>query len=224
MPVTALALALGAGEPRAVEVDTAIVAGWTGRDLGAVEAHIAELAELGVPRPSATPIFYRVSASRLTTAAAIESTPDSSGEVEAVLLRAADELWVGAGSDHTDRRVEAYDVAVSKQMCEKPIAARFWPYAEVADHWDDLVIRSWIEEDGAEVLYQEGTMAAIRPAAELVERAQPALADGTLMFLGTVAARGGIRPSPSFRYELADPVLGRSITSRYAIRALPLIS
>ncbi|MBS1878105.1 MAG: DUF2848 domain-containing protein [Actinobacteria bacterium] len=222
--MTALALTLGDAEPRPIEVETAIVAGWTGRDRAAVEAHIAELAELGVPRPSATPIFYRVSAARLTTAAAIESTPDSSGEVEAVLLHAGGELWVGAGSDHTDRRVEGYDVAVSKQMCEKPIAPDFWRYAEVAEHWDELVIRSWIEEDGAEVLYQEGTLAAILPAAELIERAEPALADGTAMFLGTLAARGGIRPSPVFRYELEDPVRRRRIAGRYAIQPLPLIA
>ena len=31
-------------------------------------------------------------------------------------------IFVGCGSDHTDRKVEAYSVTVSKQMCDKPIA------------------------------------------------------------------------------------------------------
>ena len=39
-----------------------IVAGWAGRDLAAIEHHIEELAELGVPRPSAVPLYYRIAA------------------------------------------------------------------------------------------------------------------------------------------------------------------
>ena len=39
------------------DVHTFIVAGWAGRNLAAIEHHIEELAELGVPRPSAVPLF-----------------------------------------------------------------------------------------------------------------------------------------------------------------------
>ena len=212
------------GATRTVTIETAIVAGWTGREKAAVEQHIAELERLGVPRPSSTPIFYRVSAARLTTAAAIESTEASSGEVEPFLLRSGGELWVGVGSDHTDRRVETVDVAVSKQMCEKPIAAELWRYDEVAAHWDRLVLRSWLLEDGAPVLYQEGPLALLLPARELLENASPPLTEGSLMFCGTLAARGGIRPAPRFRYELEDPLLGRTIRGEYAVRPLPLIA
>src|SRR5262249_31465530 len=94
--VTRLTLTLG-GRETDVLVHTAIVAGWAGRDRAAVEHHIAELEALGVPRPSSTPVFYRVSASRLTTAAEIESTPASSGEVEPVLLHHDGRVWVGVG-------------------------------------------------------------------------------------------------------------------------------
>lgn len=104
--MTTLDLTLG-GELVSTEIHTAIVAGWAGRDTEAVERHIAELEELGVPRPSATPLFYRVSAGRVTTDAEIESTAAGSGEVETVLLRNSGRLWVGVGSDHTDREVEA---------------------------------------------------------------------------------------------------------------------
>lgn len=218
-----LTLTLGGSEVP-TRIETAIVAGWTGRDKDAVEKHIAELEELGVPRPSATPIYYRVSASRLTVEATIESTPASSGEVEAVLLRSGGQLWVGVGSDHTDREVEAYGVAVSKQLCEKPIAAAFWPYEDVAGHWDELVLRAWIEEGGEEVLYQDGTLASLVPAAELIAGAEPPLEEGTVMFCGTFAAIGGIRPSARFRYQLEDPVVGRTIDAGYEVRSLPLIS
>src|SRR5579862_6412390 len=130
---------------RAVAIDDAVVAGWTGRDAAAVEKHIKELEALGVKRPASTPIFYRVSAARLTTDAEIEVVGErSGGEVEFVLLRHDGRMWVGTGSDHTDREVETYGVTVSKQMCEKPIAPEFWPLVEVASHWEKLMLRAYI--------------------------------------------------------------------------------
>jgi hypothetical protein len=209
------------GSRRAIPVHTAIVAGWTGRDRAVVERHVAELEALGVPRPSSTPVFYRVSASRLTTATQIESTAASSGEVEVVLLRHDGRLYVGVGSDHTDREVETYGVAVAKQLCDKPIAPEFWLYDEVDAHWDQLATRSWIDED---ILYQEGTLDGLLPPDELLRLAEPPLADGTMMFCGTFAAIGGIRSARAFRYELADPLLGRTITGGYEMRTLPVIS
>jgi hypothetical protein len=167
------------------------------------------------------PIFYRVSASRLTTATKIESPAASSGEVEAVLLRHRGGLWVGVGSDHTDREVESYSVAVSKQMCDKPVGRAFWAYEDVAQHWDHLVLRSWVDDD---VLYQEGPLASLLHPDELLLRTEPPMVDGTLLFCGTIAAIGGIRPALAFRYELADPVLGRAIDASYVNRPLPLVS
>lgn len=210
------------GTETLVAVDTVIIAGWTGRDRAAVEQHMAELEELGVPRPSNAPVFYRVSASRLTTDREIESTAASSGEVEAVLLRHGGQLWVGVGSDHTDREVETYGVAVSKQLCDKPLAAEFWPYDEVIGHWDQLRMRSWIGSD--QVLYQDGGLDQIMHPDELVPLAEPGMRDGTLMFCGTFAAIGGIKPSGAFHYELTDPVMERSIVGAYAMRDLPLIN
>lgn len=217
-----LNLTLG-GEAVPTRIDTAIVAGWAGRDKAAVERHIVELEELGVPRPSATPLFYRVSAARVTVDAEVESTAAASGEVEAVLLRTGGKLWVGVGSDHTDREVEAYKVAVSKELCAKPIAAELWPYEEVVDRWDQLVLRAWIAEGGEEVLYQEGSLASLLSGEDLMAASEPPLADGSVMFCGTFEAKGGIRPSARFRYELEDPVRGRSIQAAYTVRVLPMV-
>ncbi|HKN94657.1 MAG TPA: DUF2848 domain-containing protein [Thermoleophilaceae bacterium] len=218
--MTELRLTLN-GRETSVAIDTVIVAGWTGRDRAAVEKHMAELEAVGVPRPSSAPVFYRVSASRLTTAQSIESTAASSGEVEPVLLQHDGRLWVGTGSDHTDREVESYGVNVSKQLCDKPIAAEFWLYDEVAEHWDELELRSWVDGD---VLYQEGALSGLMHPDDLRPKAEPPLADGTVMFCGTLAAIGGIRPAGEFRYELSDPVRGRRISGRYEMRTLPLVS
>lgn len=214
----------GRSGPRAetMAIRDAVIAGWTGRDQAALEKHIRELEELGVARPKSTPIFYRVAASRLTTAGAIEAAGgESSGEVEFVLVRHQGRLFVGVGSDHTDRKVEAYNVTVSKQMCEKPVAGDLWPWEEVSAHWDQLRLRSWTA-DGA--LYQDGPVTAMRAPEDLMERFRAGgLGDGTLMFCGTLAAIGGIRPSPRFSFELADPVLGRAIKHGYDVAELPIL-
>ena len=210
---------------REVVVNDAVIAGWTGRDAIAVEKHIKELEALGVKRPATTPIFYRVAAARLTTDDTIEAVGESSGgEVEFVLLQDAGRLWVGAGSDHTDREVEKYGVTVSKQLCDKPIASVFWSYEEVAPHWDELILRAHVIEGGKSMLYQEGAVTAMmHPQALMEKHSSTSLRDGTLLFGGTLAAHGGVRPTSEFSFELEDPVLGRKIAHRYRVRTLPIL-
>jgi hypothetical protein len=212
-----------ATEIRLADCRNLVIAGWTGRDTAAVQNHINELVELGVRPPASIPTYYRASIELVTTKKRIQALGEhSSGEVEPILLALDDGLWVGVGSDHTDRLVETYSVDVSKQMCLKPIADEFWPLAEVAQHWDRITLRSHIRDAGGEwTLYQEGTLAQIRPAAELVSKCPAAqdgaLAPGTMMFCGTFAAKGGIRSAAEFSFEMEDPVLGRTIRHAYGV-------
>lgn len=202
-----------------------VIAGWTGRDKQAVEKHIAELEALGVKRPATIPTFYRVSARRFTNGNRLEASgPASSGEVEFALLKTRGRLWIGVGSDHTDRQVETYSVTVSKQMCDKPIAREFWAYDDVAAHWDRLLLRAHIIEDGRRQLYQEGSVASMIEPVRLIKEFTDGgdLADGTLMLCGTLIARGGIRPATHFDFEMEDPVRDLRITHTYNVVALPL--
>jgi hypothetical protein len=219
----------GAGAPVTHEtvIDNAIIAGWTGRDAAAVEKHIVELEALGVQRPTTTPIFYRVSAARLTTADSIEVLGDqSSGEVEFVLLQAHGKLWVGAGSDHTDRKVEAYNVSVSKEMCDKPVTQEFWPYEDLADHWDRLILRSFAVENGSKRLYQEGAVTAMLAPNDLIGRyaENGKLSENTIMFCGTLPIRGEFATgSNRFEFELEDPIAKRSLRHFYDMVTLPVM-
>lgn len=195
-----------------------VIAGWTGRDEAALRKHIRELEELGVKPPKTTPIFYRVAASLFTFADEIEvSGPDTSGEVEFVLIQAESHLKVAVGSDHTDRKAETIGVSLSKQLCAKPVSAESWRYDEVKPHWERLMLRSWA--DGQ--LYQEGPVTAMRPPEDLLERFG-GLKSGWAMFCGTLAAKGGIRPAQTFTMELEDPVLKRSLRHEYRIKVLPV--
>jgi hypothetical protein len=230
VPRQTLSLTLWSGATKRltdVAIDDAIIAGWTGRDPAAVEKHVRELEALGVKRPASTPIFYRVGAARLTTGAEIEAVgTNSGGEVEFVLLQHDGRLWVGAGSDHTDREVETYGVTVSKQMCDKPLAPVFWAFDEVAPHWDQLELRAHVVENGVRLLYQEGGVTAMLAPLDLIGRyvgGGAQLPENTIMFCGTLAARGSVRPTPRFEYEIEDPVLGRRIVHAYAVRILPIM-
>jgi len=218
--------AQGTATPLTLAIDQAVIAGWTGRDPVARDKHIAELEAIGIARPATTPIYYRVSARRITTVDSIEvSGNDSSGEVEFVLIGWQGRIFVGLGSDHTDRKVEAYSVTVSKQMCDKVMAPVLWELEEVAGHWDQMILRSYAWIDGARVLYQEGKLDSMLSVADLVQGGfgGKGLPDGCAMFGGTFAAKGGIRPASRFEYELEDPVLKRNIRHAYDVIALPVL-
>lgn len=215
-------------ESLSVDINMLVIAGWAGRDPDAISHHISELEALGVPRPSAVPLFYRVAANQLTQSKSVEVIGTaSSGEAEVFIFTHQGEVFVSLASDHTDRELESHSVALSKQLCVKPVATQAWRMTEVAGHWDRLILRAWIKEDGEFRLYQEGTLASLRKPEDLLSRylAEADLpVEGLGMTCGTVAAIGGIRPATEFRMELVDEQLGRHISHDYHSLELPVIA
>ncbi|MEP9350281.1 DUF2848 domain-containing protein [Xanthobacter sp. KR7-225] len=200
-----------------------VLGGLTGTP-DSVERHLEELEAIGVRRPGRAPVFFRLTANLATRADSIQVVgPRTSGEVEPVLVALPDGIWLGVGSDHTDRGAETIDIPLSKQLCPKPIGEGLWPLEEVADHWDRLVVRSFIEESGRRVVYQEDRLAEmLHPdilLAKLAEAVAPLPQNGLFM-CGTPPALGGIRPSPSFEVELVDPVLDRRLSHAYRVEML----
>lgn len=213
------------GESRlAASATELIIAGWTGRDRAAVEAHIEELAALGVPRPRGVPMFYRVATSLLAQEDSIEVVGGAcSGEAEAVVMCFEGHLWIGLGSDHTDRELESISVTAAKQVCAKPLGREVWPLPEASAHWDRLILRSYLLTASGRELYQEGELGTNLSAGELIRRYSGAagLAEGAVMFCGTLPVRGALRSGARFEIELEDPVLQRSLRHSYGIRQLP---
>lgn len=212
------------GEEEAhVTVRTLVLGGLTGTP-ASVERHLEELEAIGVRRPARAPVFFRLTANLATRADTIQVIgPHTSGEVEPVLLALPDGIWLGVGSDHTDRSAETIDIPLSKQLCQKPIGEGLWPLEEVADHWDRLVVRSFIEEGGQRVVYQEDSLAEmLHPEillAKLAEAVAP-LPQNSLFMCGTPPALGGIRPASCFEVELVDLVLDRRLSHSYRVETL----
>jgi hypothetical protein len=204
-----------------------VVAGWAGTDEKGLLHHIEELAALGVPRPSSVPVFYRNAVSNVMQVDRLQVLgPDTSGEVEPVVLAMDDGLWLTVGSDHTDRKAEAMGIALSKQLCAKVLGTSAWRLDDVASRWDSLIVRSHATIDGERVLYQEGTLKSLRHPADLIARygGGKALSPGTVMMGGTMSAIGGIRPASRFEMELEDPATGARLTHAYDIEVLPVVT
>jgi len=217
----------GHTERLAQDITEMVVAGWAGRDRDAIEHHIDELAAIGVPRPSKVPLFYRVAASSLTQTEQIQVLGDqTSGEAEPFVFSLQGELYVTVASDHTDRKLEAHSVALSKQICAKPVAHHAWRWREVREHWGQVRLCSWIQGEDGEEQYQEGPAGSLVSPEELLDQylGGRVLPDGLAMSCGTVSVIGAIRPAGSLKIALHDPVLGRRIEHQYRINVLPEVA
>jgi len=201
-------------------------AGYVGRNQEEVRKHVSELAAKGVPAPSSTPALYAVGCHCLRIDGEVEVYGgETSGEAEYVLLINNEQsVCVGLGSDHTDRFLEKTDIPRSKQICPNMMAARVWALEDVAPHWDDIIMRSYVLKDGGEVLYQEGTLGAIFSPAQLmafVKERTGAGIDNSVLFSGTLSLKtGDFLYGEGFRAELADPVLNRKLKLSYNVRTL----
>jgi len=205
--------------------DRLVCGGWVGKDRQALQEHIDELSRLGIQGPRRVPIFMNFSAYLLTTDDEITVVSDqSSGEVEYVLLCQGKEIWVTAGSDHTDREVETKSIPGSKQMYAKFLAPECWPYPDVKNHWDRLILRCWVHKGIERILYQEAPLSSILSPEELLEKL-PREGDmqkkGIVLFSGTIATKGGLIYGDAYELEMEDPVLQRRLKGQYKVHVLP---
>jgi hypothetical protein len=199
------------------EVKTVVNAGYTGRDQAAVQAHIDELKEKGIPAPEETPVYFPVFQEGVLQKETFDvlHEDDNTGEAEYALIYAGGEIFVAAGNDHTDRKLEEVDIPKAKQVYPNFISKDVWRLADVKDHWDKIVIRSWIRQDGKKVLFQEGNLSALMGPDELMKRMDDVIdiesTDGLMVFSGTIASIFGIDYSPYFEVELDDTVTGKKL-------------
>jgi len=200
-----------------------INAGFTGRDREEVKHHLSELSAKGVTVPDETPVMYPVLPRALTTDTEIEVYgSETSPEIEYVLLVDEDNrIYVGIGSDHTDRNLELHDIPRAKQVCPNLMSPYVWDLADVKEHWDDLVMKCTVQKNGEQMLYQEGKLGLLMSPDELTrlvsERVKGDLA-GTVIYSGTVKMEtDGFVYADTCTCELVDPELERSLGFSYNV-------
>lgn len=210
------------------QVRNLINAGYTGRDREEVKEHIRELGEEGVSPPDKIPVLlpkanHLIMAGDGKTVEVLNEK--TSGEVEYVLLVGEEELYIGVGSDHTDRELEGYDVSQAKQSCPNLISETVWPFEAVKDHWDDLKLRSWnTRQDGERILYQDSSLEQLMRPERLLEFTKERLTrnfEGTVLFSGSVPTEtDGLIYGQKFETALIDEGRGKSLECSYRISPL----
>ncbi|MFE3587083.1 DUF2848 domain-containing protein [Streptomyces niveus] len=214
------------GTTRSTEVVQVLNAGYAGRSQADVAAHVAELAELGVPAPSVTPALYPVSPylAQHTERVSVQHGR-TSGEAEwALVVDSEGELLLTAACDHTDRELEVHGVAWSKNASPDVLARRAWRLADVEDRLDDLALRAWVTHDGRETLIQNGTLAELLTPGYWADvlRERGDLVPGTVLISGTIPMTEGVDQfAERWRVELSDPATGDVIDLAYDVVRMP---
>lgn len=207
------------------EMRGAIICGYTGRNQDAVREHIEELEKEGIVPPPSVPMFFPKPCWGISMDEEIHvQGKETAGEVEFVLLLEGERIYVGVGSDHTDRELEKLDIMKSKQVCPSVVSKVLWDYQEVKDHWDQMEFRSWAVEKGKKSLYQEAKLFSIlQPEAlvDLIRKRVRGDLDGIAIFSGTSPLlTETFIFADRFKGELLDPVLERKIEFDYTVHTL----
>lgn len=207
-----------------VEFDSLFAIGYAGRNLEKTMEHIKELEEqLGVPAPKKIPTIFQMSNQNLTQDEDLFFVGgDSCGEVEYIIITQGEKLYIGLGSDHTDRKLEAASVPKAKQVAVKPIAVDVWEYEDMKDHWDGILLKSYQTVDGEEIQYQDGSLADILPVDFLLKELNERIGDVShaVIFSGTVPLMNGFKYGDTFRMEMIDTVLDRKIEHKYNVKVI----
>lgn len=218
---------MGREEEIRFEMRRMVNAGYTGRDQEKVRHHIEELKKEGVPAPDSTPTAYEMITQLIYFDEEIEVVGEkTSGEAEYVLLCSADEVYVGVGSDHTDRELEPISIIKSKQVCPNILSDRLWRLKEIRKEWDEIVLRGWTKnEEGQKILYQEARLSAMMTPEDLMDfvkkKSMEKNLDGTMIFSGTIPLLSGTFVYGSyFEAELFNPQTGKSLSCHYQVQVL----
>ncbi len=216
------------GKKVVINVEKQLLAGRTSRDIEEVKKHLEELRKTGVKLSDEAPIFHTKISDRVTTDPVLEYVPGrkSSGEVEFVLLTDENEhIYVGVCSDHTDRDLQTYNTNLAKQVFDTAMAAEIWEYEDVIGHWDELIMRAWVMEDGEKVLYQEGKLEEMLRPEVILEKVREKAVNGdiknALITGGTFPTlSGNLNYSSVFAFEIYDPVREKKISHKYEVRPI----
>lgn len=197
------------------------VVGYSGRNTEMVKKHIKELQEqLGAIPPEHVPEIYDCPVDILAQEEKIQCTgAQTSGEIEFVIVSVDGEIYIGAGSDHTDRLLEGKSVLNAKLACPKVIGKDLWKYEEVKEKWDELQMSAWQEKDGEKIHYQEGTTENILPVEKILQILQERgrKIENSVIFSGTVPLLGQYCYGDKFEGTLKDLQSERELKVKYSV-------
>lgn len=198
-----------------------IAMGFTARNQEQMKKNLEALKKEGIEYPSSFPQVYPCIKNVLDSGDEIDVLSENTcGEVEYLILKIKNELFIGVGSDHADKKIEKKSILYSKNICPKPFKNLFWRYSQVRDHWDDLIIRSWQKDGNEFIKYQDSSVSNILQPSHVLKSISSCMDDNEdyIIFCGSVAnITGRYIYGEEFIYEIEDPILKRNIKGSYKI-------
>ena len=213
------------GEIVHADVQDAYNAGYTGRDQNSVKNHIAELKDQGVAPPSNIPTLFSVPSYMCLQSEVVEVPHENtSGEAEWALLYRGEEQspLITVASDHTDRQLEAYSVAASKQISPNVMGNEAWDLAELGPEINRIQLLSRVKIGDEWTVLQRGYLGDLMSPADWICRLKDSdrLAPGTVVLGGTLPM---IRPDDQFSKHWEVALVrpnGESIVKEYRVKIM----
>lgn len=214
----------GEPEQQRFEVTRLYNLGSATREAATATHHQEEVAKAGVRIAFDVPAprIYPIGPWALTTGDRVEvQGPRTSGEVEIVLV-VTDDVYIGVGSDHTDRDLERTSILWSKAACPNILAPTLWRWSDIAAAWDGYEL--WCDMDG-DAYQRVGVDAFLSPDDVLTilrERAEVPERD-LVVFCGTyVSVTGELAFGDRWSFGLRGPGGEPAIAHSYdVIQLLP---
>lgn len=225
--MTTLSFGLPDGSTRTVTVTQALNAGYAGRRTEDVQAHVDELAKLGIPGPTTVPTMYPVGPYLASQEDWVGvQNGQTSGEAEWALVVAGPEpadALLTVACDHTDRALEVHGVPWSKHAGPDFVGREAWRLTDVADHLDAITLHAWVRHGETEELIQDGTLAELLTPQywlDVLEK-RDILEPGTVLMSGTIPMKEGVDQfADAWRVEMTDPVADRTLALSYEVRPM----
>lgn len=211
-------------EELSFSLNRVLIVGYSGSNTKKIMEHIEELEkELGVPAPKKIPTIFECSKEILTSESEINFIGEmTSGEAEYLIVKHSNKIYIGIGSDHTDRKLESISVLKSKQVCPKPFSSKLWLYDDIKENWNNIRLESYQVIDNKEIIYQKGTLAEILPVEKIIEELENRVGniDNSVIFSGTVPLIEGFKYGTTFKGRLIDDCKKRSLELEYSIKVI----
>ena len=146
----------------------------------------------------------------------------TSGEVEYLIIKHSNEIYIGIGSDHTDRKLESISVPKAKQICPKPIGEEVWLYKDVKEHWNEIEAESYQNIDRKKVLYQKGKLSEILPVEKIISELENRVGniEDSVIFSGTVPLVSTFKYGNEFICKIFDKNNNSTLNLNYKINKI----
>ena len=157
----------------------------------------------------------RITNDRLTTSPEIQVLGDDTIAQAAILLTAAGAgMLIGIASNHKSIYQE------NPQLFSKPISRQVWRFQQVADHWENLLLK--LTGEKGEII-QIGKLAEFAPIDEiitLIASNHSSLEKGAaVLCVGLPIIKSG-KPSSSYSLKLSDEEKNQVLELNYQVRKI----